>query len=182
MRLTRAILLTFAAYSVTSSQTYNISTFAGGALPVNILGTSASIAPGYLAADKAGNLFFVNQNVVLRLDAATGVITLAAGNGTTGFGGDGGPATNAQLYRPVGVAVDSAGDLYIADAGNQRVRKVANGVITTVAGNGLTGYSGDGGAATSARLNDPAASPWIPPETCTLPTLTIPACAWSRTG
>jgi uncharacterized protein (TIGR03437 family) len=123
--------------------------------PVNIPATSAILTPGFSATDRAGNLFFVNQNMVLRMDAATGVITLAAGNGTTGSGGDGGLATAAQLFRPSGLAVDSAGDLFIADSGNERVRKVANGVIVTVAGNGLTGYTGDGGAATSARLNGP---------------------------
>jgi uncharacterized protein (TIGR03437 family) len=149
------VFLTLAASSVAAGQIYSISTLAGGGLPVNIPATSTTLNPGYAAADKAGDLFFVNQYVVLRMDSATGVLTLAAGNGTTGFSGDGGPATSAQLYRPAGVAVDSAGALYIADAGNQRVRKVANGVITTVAGNGLAGYSGDGGPATSARLNDP---------------------------
>jgi hypothetical protein len=81
-------------------QTYTISTFAGGALPVNIPGASANVgynAPRYMAADPAGDLFFVYQNTVLRMDATTGVLTLVAGNGTTGFSGDNGPATSAQL-------------------------------------------------------------------------------------
>jgi uncharacterized protein (TIGR03437 family) len=154
MRLLTAVLLTLAV-SIASGQTYTISTFAGGALPVNISGTSASLSPGYVAADPAGNLFFVNQNTVLRMDATTGILTSVAGNGTTGFSGDNGPATSAQLYFPTGVAVDSAGNLYIADANNNRVRKVANGVITTVAGNGFGGFSGDNGPATSARLTNP---------------------------
>ena len=120
------------------AQTYAISTFAGGALPVNIPGTSASLgyAPRNLAADQAGNVFFVYENSVLRLDAATGVLTLLAGSGTTGFSGDNGPATAAQLNAPGGLAVDSTGNLYIADTMNNRIREVSSGVITTVAGAG----------------------------------------------
>jgi trimeric autotransporter adhesin len=79
-----------------------------------------------------------------------------AGNGSWGFGGDGDQATSANLYTPYGVAVDSAGNLFIADRDNHRIRKVSSsGIITTVAGNGTSGYSGDGGPATSARLNEP---------------------------
>jgi uncharacterized protein (TIGR03437 family) len=136
-------------------QTYTVSTFAGGVLPLNISGASANVGyytPRYMAADAAGNLFFVYQNSVLRMDAATGLLTLVAGNGTTGFSGDGGPATSAQFSSPEGIAVDSAGNLYIADTDNFRVRKVSHGVITTVAGNGTYGASGDHGPATSAQL------------------------------
>ncbi len=157
MRLLPAVLFTFAVTSIASGQTYAISTFAGGALPVNIPGTSASLGtrPQYVAADPAGDLFFVDQNTVVRLDATTGILTRVAGNGSTGFSGDNGPATSAQLNFPSGVALDSAGNLYIADTGNFRIRKVANGAITTVAGSGVGGYSGDNGPATSARLGDP---------------------------
>jgi uncharacterized protein (TIGR03437 family) len=84
------------------------------------------------------------------------VITTVAGNGTYGFSGDNGPATSAQVNQPWGVAVDSAGNLYVSDTGNNRIRKVSNGVITTVAGNGTRGFSGDGGPATSAQVNLPA--------------------------
>jgi len=97
----------------------------------------------------------VDQNTVLRLDSTTGILTRVAGNGTTGFSGDNGPATSAQFYFPTGIAVDSSGNLYIADTGNNRIRKVSNGVITTVAGNGSGGFSGDNGAATGARLSNP---------------------------
>jgi PKD repeat protein len=79
-----------------------------------------------------------------------------AGTGTPGFSGDGGQATSAQLSGPAGVAVDAPGSLYIADNGNQRVRKVSGGVISTVAGTGTAGFSGDGGQATSAQLSGPA--------------------------
>jgi len=143
-------------------QTYTISTFAGGGLPVNIQGTSASLDSGVplaVAADRAGNVFFVDQSTVLRLDAVTGLLTAVAGNGTTGFSGDNGPATSAQLHLPEetehGLAVDSAGNLYISDVLNNRIRKVSNGVITTVAGNGTGGFSGDNGPATRAQLAEP---------------------------
>jgi uncharacterized protein (TIGR03437 family) len=159
----RLLLLILATFSCTAlAQTYTISTIAGGALPVNISGTSASLdsdAPLVITADRSGNLFFVDQFTVLRLDAVTGLLTAAAGNGTTGFSGDGGPATSAQLNIPQaeaqGLAVDSAGNLYISDVGNNRIRKVSNGIITTVAGNGTGGFSGDNGPATSAKLSDP---------------------------
>ena len=139
-------------------QTYTISTFAGGALPVNISGTSASLgyAPRYVAADQAGDVFFVYQDSVLRLDAATGVLTLLAGTGTTGFSGDNGAATGAQLNGPTGLAVDSSGNLYIADTLNNCIREVSGGVITTVAGVGVQGFGGDGGQATSALLYAPS--------------------------
>ena len=90
--------------------------------------------------------------------AAIGVIKTAAGNGSSGYSGDGGPATSAKLWEPSAVALDAAGNLYIADMTNVRVRKVdTSGVITTVAGNGTVGHTGDGGAATAASLSGPTA-------------------------
>jgi sugar lactone lactonase YvrE len=84
------------------------------------------------------------------------VISTVAGNGTRDFSGDGGPATSAQLHYPAGVAVDTAGNLFIADYSNERVRKVTlDGVISTVAGDGDDGFGGDGGPATSAQLHWP---------------------------
>jgi uncharacterized protein (TIGR03437 family) len=154
MRLGSVVPLTAVLSCSAWGQTYTISTIAGGALPVNIPGTSASLGygvPRYIAADHAGNVFFVDQNTVLRLDATTGVLTLVAGNGSVGFSGDNGPATSAQLNNPSGVAVDSSGNLYIADSGNARIRKVSGGVITTVAGGGSSGFF-DTGPATSAQL------------------------------
>ncbi len=138
-------------------QNYTIQTFAGGGVPQNVPATSASLqSPNSIAVDSAGNQYFAGQNnVVLRVDAATGALTLVAGNGTSGFSGDNGPAASAQLNSPQGVAFDTAGNLYIADAGNNRIRKVSNGVITTVAGNGTAGFSGDSGPATGAKLNGP---------------------------
>ena len=112
-----------------------------------------------MALDGAGNLYFAEQygHRIRKVDAATEVISTVAGDGTDGYGGDGGPATAAQLHGPQDVALDGAGNLYIADLGNHRIRKVdAAGVITTVAGDGTDGYGGDGGAATAAQLYNPS--------------------------
>jgi uncharacterized protein (TIGR03437 family) len=118
--------------------------------------TSARLySPSGVAVDSAGNLYIADADNNRIRKVSDGVITTVAGNGTEGFSGDNGPATSAQLYNPYGVAVDSAGNLYIADYGNNRVRKVSNGVITTVAGNGTQGFSGDDGPATSAQLDGP---------------------------
>jgi len=121
--------------------------------------TAASLAsPAGVAVDGAGNLFIADQGNqrIRRVDAGTGLISTVAGNGNYGYNGDGGSATAASLANPTGVAVDGAGNLYIADYGNQRIRKVdALGTISTVAGNGIAGSSGDGGAATAASLAYP---------------------------
>ena len=157
MRLLSVVLTLGISWSAWG-QTYTISTFAGGALPINILGTSASLgyAPRNVAADGAGNVFFVYQNTVLAVHASTGILKQVAGNGTTGYSGDNGLATNAQLNGPTGVAVDSSGNLYIADTLNHRIREVSGaGVITTVAGTGVQGFSGDSFQATSATLSGP---------------------------
>ena len=119
--------------------------------------SSARLNPRGIALDDVGNLYVVdtdNQRV-LKVDTG-GTITTVAGNGDAGFSGDGGPATSARLSRPTGVALDGAGNLYITDSANQRIRKVdTSGTITTVAGTGEVGFSGDGGPATSARLSGP---------------------------
>ena len=88
--------------------------------------------------------------------AAGGTIGTVAGTGVSGYTGDGGPATAAELSLPAGVAVDGAGDIFIADAGNNAIRKIStNGTISSVAGTGAAGFSGDGGPATAARLSNP---------------------------
>jgi sugar lactone lactonase YvrE len=124
--------------------------------------TAAEIGgPFGMALDQHGHLFFADSdnNVIREVDLATGLITTVVGDGTSGFAGDGGPATAAELYVPQGVAVDDSGHLFIADTSNNRVREVdlSTGVITTVAGDGNAGETGDGGPATSAELLFPAA-------------------------
>ncbi len=123
-----------------------------------VLPTAAHLYnPIGVAVGGFGNLYISNYSThrILRVDAF-GMITTVAGTGAAGFSGDDGAATAAQLNRPSNVALDSSGNLYIADTGNQRIRKVdTNGTITTVAGTGTAGFSGDGEAATAAQLDFP---------------------------
>ena len=114
-------------------------------------------SPEDVVVDGTGNLYIaVGNNQRIRRVDTTGTITTVAGSGQFGYGGDGGPATAARLDYPRGVAVDSSGNVYIADTNNHRIRKVdTSGTITTVAGIGDNMYSGDGGPATAARLNQP---------------------------
>ncbi|MCU1257845.1 MAG: repeat containing protein [Bryobacterales bacterium] len=124
------------------------------------LATSARLNnPDAVAIDRAGNLYIADagNNRIRKVTAATGIITTIAGTSTFGFSGDGGPAVSAKLNAPRGVAVDGAGNVYIADFFNHRVRVVGtNGIISTVAGTGVAGYSGDGGASSAAQLNGPS--------------------------
>jgi cysteine-rich repeat protein len=124
------------------------------------LATSAQLdTPSSVAVDGLGNLFIGDQDNhrIRRVDAASGLITTVAGTGVAGFSGDGGPATSAEIRSPHGVAIDGLGNLFIADRNNHRIRRVdaASGLVTTVAGTGVAGFSGDGGPATSAQLNFP---------------------------
>ncbi|MBK9285680.1 MAG: T9SS type A sorting domain-containing protein [Sphingobacteriaceae bacterium] len=119
---------------------------------------NAQISTPYgISIDASGNLFIADfNNSRIRKVNTSGIISTVAGDGTQGFGGDGGPATNAQLNAPVSVAVDAAGNLYIADFSNYRIRKVTPaGIISTIAGNGTAGFSGDGSTAVSAQLDLP---------------------------
>ncbi len=119
--------------------------------------------PYGVAVDAVGNVYIADaNNNVVRMVNPAGIITTIAGNGTgAGLGvgngsysGDGGPAVNAGLNFPESIAIDVLGNIFVADAANNRIRKISTtGIITTVAGNGMGGYSGDGGAAASARLN-----------------------------
>lgn len=114
--------------------------------------------PGFLSIGPEGNLFWPEwpNTIVRKLDISTGIISTVAGNGVGGNSGDGGPATAAGLSHPNGVAIDTAGNIYIADYGNHNIRKVNTvGVISTIAGIGTAGYSGDNGPATAAELNQP---------------------------
>ncbi len=122
-----------------------------------IAATSTQINnPSGLALDSAGNLYIADtsNNLVRKVTASTGIITRVAGLGGTTDSGDGGLAVNAQLNNPQGLALDAAGNLYVADSGNYRIRKItASGLISTVAGSS-NGYSGDGGLATKAKITN----------------------------
>jgi sugar lactone lactonase YvrE len=112
-----------------------------------------------IALDAKGNLFvadWINWNI-RRIDSTSGLISTIAGNGYKSYSGDNGAATSAQLNEPTGVAHDAANNLYIADSNNNRIRRIDNvtGIITTVAGTGIAGFSGNGGLATSAQLKGP---------------------------
>ena len=118
--------------------------------------------PTGVAVDGAGNLYIADRdnNRIRKVDTSD-IITTIAGNGPSGdhgsYGGDGGPAFDAQLYLPYGVAVDGGGNLFIADTANDRIRKVdSTGTITTIAGTGEYGFSGDGGPAAEAQLRRPS--------------------------
>src|SRR3954453_17713011 len=119
------------------AQQYTISTVAGGAPPATpVSALSTTIGQPRRLALAGGNVYFSSGNSVFRIDAS-GTLTLIAGNSRAGFSGDGGPAVNAQLNSPQGLALDSSGNLCIADSLNNRVRKVdSRGIMTTFAGNG----------------------------------------------
>lgn len=125
----------------------------GGPATDTVLGMPAGVA-----VDGVGNVYFTELRWGrLRKVAPDGTITTLAGTGNPGYSGDGGPATAARLNQPQGVAVDAAGNVYVADTGNHRIRKVTpGGTIVTVAGAGTAGSSGNGGPATSALLNRPS--------------------------
>lgn len=129
-----------------------------------------AVYPGYVAFDSAGNLYMGDRAPVATGPWATllggcrimrmtpdGRFSVIAGTGKCGFSGDGGPAVSAELNNPSGIVLDSIGNLYFADSNNHRIRRIdKQGIITTVAGTGLLGYSGDGGPATQAGLGWPA--------------------------
>lgn len=114
------------------------------------------MSPAVVVTDRYGNIYVSERNGyrVRRIDARTGAITTVAGTGEKGYGGDGGPATSARFDQLSGLAVDSAGDLYVGDLWNSRIRKVdaRTGVVTTVVGSGIAGYGGDNGPATGAAI------------------------------
>jgi len=148
--------------SLSKAQSYIITTVAGNtSAGYGGDGGQATAAelnvPIGIAIDASGNIYIADDanNRIRKIDNK-GIITTIAGNGTAGYSGDGGPADSAQLNTPRGVAIDASGDIYIADASNNRIRKVdKNGIITTIVGKGTAGFSGDGGPADSAQLYAP---------------------------
>ena len=158
-----ALVAGLAAIHCSAQTQFTISTVAGDGTP-GYSGNGASAtgatlhSPTGVAVDAPGNVYVADfGNNVIRKIAPNGIITTIAGTGTAGYQGDGGPATQALLDTPLRVLPDSQGNLYIADSANNCVRKVTpGGIITTIAGTGNAGYSGDGGPATSADLDYPA--------------------------
>jgi len=161
-----ALLLIGTLSATRHARAQNISTSAGngtaGYSGDGGAATSAEINyPGGVSVDLDGNVYIADtSNCRIREVSTSGTITTFAGNGTCGYGGDNGLATGAELNYPEGVAVDGGGNVYIADSGNNRIREVSENdqgeyIITTVAGNGTAGFSGDGGLATSAEIDFP---------------------------
>jgi sugar lactone lactonase YvrE len=152
-------LTLLAGIAIGASENYTLQTLAGDGLPTGMPALSANLGQiDGVAVDGAGNIYMslVEYSVVVRMDTS-GILTVVAGNGTRGFSGDNGPANVAQLNEPQGLAVDAAGNLYIADFLNSRIRRVSNGIITTFAGSTDNSQGGgDNGPATSAGLFLPA--------------------------
>lgn len=150
--------LLLAGHSVVSAQQYTVSTIAGGSPPPTPVAAASTTVgpPERVTTDSAGNLYFSALNSVFKMDK-TGTLTLIAGNSRPGYSGDGGPATQAQLNNPQGLAVDAAGDVFIADTANHRIREVTpDGNIQTFAGTGQPGLYPINGPATQTPLHDPA--------------------------
>ncbi|MDQ1711055.1 MAG: trimeric autotransporter adhesin [Frankiaceae bacterium] len=126
--------------------------------------TAAHVEPAALAVAPAGDLYIVEYNTNrIRRVAPDGIITTFAGSGKNGYGGDEGPAPDAALRAPAGAAADASGQVYVADYGNHRIRRIdASGRITTVAGSGATGFAGDGGAAADAAVDSPSSVVALP--------------------
>ncbi len=141
-----------------------ITTFAGNGISSSSgdggLATSASFHyPSGIAIDNAGNVYVTEQwgNKIRKIAHSTNIVSTIAGTGEAGYSGNGGPAVNAKISAPNFIFVDSANNIFFTDNGNHALRKINNyGIISTVAGNGLLGSSGNGGAAIAARLNYPA--------------------------
>ena len=139
-----------------------ITTIAGngisGTTDDGVPATSTGLYAVDIAIDKHGNFFLADRNEhKIRKITTDGIIRTYAGTGTSGYNGDGIPATTAQIHTPMGVAVDDTGNVYLTDAGNYRIRKIDTfGTITTIAGNGVAGYCPDGGRADTASLDSVA--------------------------
>jgi sugar lactone lactonase YvrE len=145
-----------AEYMITTAVGTGEKGFAGDGGPAD---AALLNGPFDIAFDAAGNLYFSDtfNNRIRRVDARSGVISTVAGNGDKGFSGDGGPATGAALNEPYGIALDRAGNIFVADRLNRRVRRIdaGAGIITTLAGTGEASYGGDGGPAVGAGLAEP---------------------------
>lgn len=135
-----------------------VNTVAGGYVGDGKTATSAALqSPQYAAMDRTGNLYIADYlNHRIRRVSASGIISTAAGTGIAGFSGDSGSAKAAKINMPTGIGIDAAKNIVFSDSANNRIRKISSaGVITTIAGTGVAGYSGDGGLATAAMISKP---------------------------
>ena len=158
------VCLFVCACSILQAQTNIITTIAGNDTAGysgdgGYAGSSKLNSPEAICLDRFSNIIIADaaNNRIRKLDATTNIITTIAGNGIGGYNGDNIPATDAQLFIPDAVCADSLGNIYIADAINSRIRKIVSstGLITTICGTGISGNSGDGGLATNARIDGP---------------------------
>ncbi len=153
----RALAVILVVVGSSSGQQYLISTLAGGVPPLTpAQAAGVSIGdPPRVAVDSAGNIYFGSLHCIFKVDP-TGMLTRIAGTGREGLTGDGGPALNAQLDFPDGIAFDAAGNLYFTERNANLIRRVSpSGTISTFAGTGVAGNSGDGGPAAAARFSGP---------------------------
>lgn len=158
----KIILISSIVFTSLKVNSQVITTIAGSGTTLGDGGLATSallMSPRGVAIDGAGNIYIAewNNHKIRKVTASTGIITTIAGTGTAGYNGDNIPATSAELNKPFSVALDAAGNIYIADGYNNRVRKVivSTGIITTIAGDSIAGYNGDNIAATTAELNRP---------------------------
>ncbi len=156
-----SFFISFGFFSTSQAQV--ISTFAGDGTVTSLGDGGPALSAGLhnpsgVYIDPVGNFYIIEYTgAKIRKVNTSGIISTFAGSGVTGFSGDGGPATAARFNKPIDMLADQAGNLYVIDNGNQRIRKIDTfGVVTTFAGNGVVGYSGDGGPATAASLHDPS--------------------------
>ena len=158
-RAIRFVLLAFSLLAIIPAKAQVIFTVAGAGNGDGSPATAASLNYPYsVVVDGSGNIYIADQsNNRIRKINTSGVISTIAGNGHGGYSGDGGPATAAEINYPGPLALDASGNVYFSDVSNNRVREIStSGIISTYAGNGHGGYSGDGGAATSAQVYAPA--------------------------
>jgi hypothetical protein len=162
--LFKFILFATFLFTTNEAKLQIITTFAGNGIGAYSgdggLATNAQIASPYnVSIDKENNIYIVDfyVSVIRKVNAITGIITTVAGKGNSGYAGDGGLAIQAQLNHPTAVVVDTFGNIYISDTRNFQIRRVDvnTGIITTVAGTGIQGFSGDGGPALNARFGEP---------------------------
>lgn len=148
----------FFCFSLSSQAQDTVYTYAGGGFSDGLPAIVSSVIPSGVAVTANGILYIAGYSNIMKFDPSNGTMKNIAGSDIPGFSGDNGSALNARFFNPQGLALDAAGNLYVADKFNNRIRKITpDGIITTVAGSDGSGFAGDGDKATSALLNLPQA-------------------------